>query len=78
MAKRIPCRVVRSVPLGKSSDALRYASRSNNKHYKTGDVAAVDAQVRHGSDSVIYTGQLDITRVSIDDGLTGQILDCYV
>ena len=40
MRKRISCRVVRSIPLSKSSDALRHTSRSNNRHHKIGDVAA--------------------------------------
>ena len=45
MIKKIPCRVVRTASLSKSSDASRHASRSNNKHYKASDVVAVDVQV---------------------------------
>ncbi len=53
--------------------------------------SAANAQVKHSGNSVrdpkayrsalgtvTYTDRLDITRVSIDDGLTAQILDCYV
>jgi len=40
MRKRISCRVVRSIPLSKSSDALRDASRSSDKRHETGDVVA--------------------------------------
>ncbi len=52
---------------------------------------AANAQVKHSGNSVrdpkayrsalgtvTYTDRLDITRVSIDDGLTAQILDFYV
>ena len=78
MIKRISCRVVRSVPLGKSSDALRHVRQPGNEHHKISDAAAVNIHSRHNSTSVAYTRLLDITSVSIDNGLTGQILDCYV
>jgi len=90
MRKRIPCRVIRTVPLSKSSDDLRHTSRSNDKSHKMSDAArttntkkcvwesAANAQVKHASNSFTYTDRLDIPRVSIDDGLTAQILDFYV
>ena len=100
MVKRITCRVVRSKPLGKSSDTLRHvspvrspwassrrgaywftsngASTLNKVHHKIGDVVIGVLQGKYAGNSVTYTRLLDITSVSIDNGLTGQILDCYV
>ncbi|MHC4658124.1 MAG: hypothetical protein ACYS83_02955 [Planctomycetota bacterium] len=91
MAKKIPCRVVRSVPLSKSCYGLRHTSRLNNKHHRVGDVdagaarasgcvwePAVDVRGRDAGNSVTYTGRLGIARVSVDDALAGLILDCYV
>lgn len=78
MVKRIPCRVVRSKALGKSSDALRHPSRSNNAYHKRSDVVTRPPKsYKSASRSLTYTDLLEITRASIDDGLTGQILDCY-
>ncbi len=103
MRKRISCRVIRTIPLSKSSCELRHISRSSDKSHKMSDAArtpntkkcvwepAANAQVKHSGNSVrdpkahkpalgtvTYTDRLDITRVSIDDGLTAQILDFYV
>ena len=78
MIKRISCRVVSSVPLGKSSDALRHAGQPNNEYHRIGDAAAVNICARHNGTVVTYTGRLDIAGVSIGDSPIGQILDCYV
>lgn len=102
MRKRISCRVIRTIPLSKSSCELRHTSRSNDKSHKMSDAARTpntkkcvwepaNAQVKHSSNPVrnhkaykpalgtlTYTDRSDIARVSIDDGLTAQILDCYV
>jgi len=96
MIKRIPCRVVRTKPIGKSRDVSPVrspwassrrgvywftsngASRSNHFHHKIGDDATGIAQGKYTSDVVTYTRLLEITSVSMDNGLAGQILDCYV
>jgi len=104
MKKRISCRVIRTIPLSKSSSCeLRHTSRSSDKSHKMSDAAgtpntkkcvcepAANAQVKHSGNPVrdpkaykpalgtlTYTDRLDIARVSIDDGLTAQILDFYV
>jgi len=70
MIKRIPCRVIRTVYLSKSS--------ADNKGPKAGDVVVVDVRVRHGRSSVIYTRWLDTSKVPFDDRPVGQILDFYV
>jgi len=75
MVKRISCRVIGSVPLIEGSGALRHSSRSNDKHHKRSNT--VTANVSDPSNSVVHTGRLDITREFADDGLVGQILDCY-
>lgn len=90
MRKRITCRVIRTIPLSKSSGELRHASRSNDKSHKISDAArnlnikkciwepAANAQVKHSTNSVTYTDRFDTIRMSIGDGLTAQILDFYV
>ena len=78
MVKRISCRVIRTVPLGKSGDALRYVWGSSNKRHKVGDIVAVNITVRHADGSVTYASRFGIARVLIDNGPMGQILDCYV
>lgn len=91
MTKKILCKVVRSVPLAKSSVSSLHASQSDNRRPTFSDVVAgtpnapycvwepaVDVRVRHTGNSVTYTNRLDVARVCIDDGLTGQLLDCYV
>ncbi len=76
MIKRVSCRVVSSVPLGKGSSRLRPISHSNDEHSKRADAAPVDAG-RPGN-SVVYTSQLVTVKESADDFLVGRILDCYV
>ncbi len=78
MIKRISCRVVRSVPLGESSDALRGARQPANEHHKISNATAVNIHAGHNSTPVTYTGRLDIAGVSVGDSPIGQILDCYV
>ena len=74
MVKRISCRVVSSVPLGKSG-ALRYVGQSNDRHSGIGNAVAADAG-RPGN-SVVYTAQLRVAGGVFDDCLVGRILDCY-
>ncbi len=90
MRKRISCTVIRTIPLSKSSCELRHKSRSSDKSHKMSDAAgtpntkkcvwepAANAQARHTNNSVTYTDRLNITRMSINDGLTAQVLDIYV
>ena len=76
MVKRISCRVISSVPLSKSRSISRRSSRSDDKRRKIGDTVA--ANVSGPGNSVAYTDRLGITGSFVDDGLRGQILDCYV
>ena len=78
MIKRISCRVIRSVPLGRSSDALRDARQPSNKHHRISNAAAVNIHSGHNGTAITYTGRLDIAGVSVVDSPIGQILDCYV
>jgi len=91
MRKRISCKVIRTIPLSRCGVELRHESRSNDKPYNISNAAArtpntkkyvwesaVNVQARHTSNSVTYTDRLNITRISIDDGLTAQVLDLYV
>ena len=76
MVKKISCRVVGSVPLGRSSSMIPRVSRSNDERLRPSDTA--DADVSSPGNSVLYTGRLGITREFFDGSVTGQILDCYV
>ena len=104
MRKTISCKVIRTIPLSKSSCELRHASRSNNKPHNISNSAgripnakkcvwkpAAKARGKHPGNPVrdpkahkpalgilTYTDRLDIARVSINDGLTAQVLDLYV
>ena len=94
MRKRISCKVIRTIPLNQFNQCgveLRHASRSNDKSLNIRNTAAgnpntkkyvwepaANAQARHTSNSVTYSDRLDITRMSIDDGLTAQVLDLYI
>jgi hypothetical protein len=90
MRKRISCKVVRSIPLIKSSDELRHSSTSNIKSDKFRDTAgipntkkyawepAVTTKAKHAGYSVTYTDRLSLTRIPLDNGLTAQTLDFYV
>jgi hypothetical protein len=75
MLKIIPCRIVRTEPFGKSSNASHLASRSNHLYHKIGEV---NPQCKTTNDTVIYTRRLEITSISMDNNLAGDILDCYV
>ena len=74
MVKRISCRVVGSVPLGRGSGRRRHISYSQGEHHKTGIRVASDAA--WANNSVVYTSRLVTVRESVNDGFTGQILDC--
>ena len=75
MLEIIPCRVVRTKPFGKSSNASHLASRPNHLYHKIGEV---NPQCKTTNDTVIYTRRLEITSISMDNNLAGDILDCYV
>jgi len=82
MAKRISCRVVRTVPLSENCNTLLYAHRSNNKHPKADNIIAANvsrSKTHNLAPGILtYTGWLNIARVSAEDSPIGQILDCYV
>jgi len=73
------------------SRELRHASRSNDKPHNISNASvripntkkyiwepAANAQAGHTNNPVTYTDRLNITRMSINDGLTAQVLDIYV
>ncbi len=74
MVKRIPCRIVRTEPLGNVSNASDHVSRPNNFHHKIG---YLNPQRKSTNDKVIYTKTLEITSISLNNSSAGQILDCY-
>ena len=91
MRKRISCKVIKTIPLSKSSSEPFHASMSNDQFHNISDAAArttntkkwiweptANAQDRLTSNSVTYTDRLDITRTPLEDRLIAQVLDCYV
>jgi len=65
MRKRISCRVVRSVPLGKGGDALQSTPAPPIHDFRT-------------AGAIIYTRRLTITRTRPDDAASVRTLDLYV
>ena len=72
MVKRISCRVIRSVTLDKAGGSLHSANHPDNNPHKT------DTRSKYKNNSVGYTGRSNIAAVSVDNGLAGQFVDCYV
>jgi hypothetical protein len=64
MRKRIPCKVVRSVTLGKSDDRCRHVSGSSVYHSGAPDIA-----------SLTYTSRMVVTKSDIDDDYSASTLD---
>ena len=81
MVKRIQCRVISSVPLGKTTDASHHPRISNDKpatHLadkpdRIDEFIVEDIRVN----SVSHLSWLNIAKVFIDDSVAGHNLDCY-
>ena len=78
MTRRIHCRVISSVPLGKNNAALRYPSSLNDGPDKITDSVIDGVEINHAGNSTSYTGRLGIKKVPVDNDMVGRILDCYV
>ncbi|MHC4740267.1 MAG: hypothetical protein ACYS9Y_15265 [Planctomycetota bacterium] len=78
MVKRISCRVVRSVTLDKAGGTLHSATCPDNNPHETDDIISPDTKSKYKSNSVGYTSRSNIAAVSVDNGLTGQFVDCYI
>jgi len=74
MIKKISCRVVRSVPLGRNRGTFQRARWSNNKHHRV-DAAAADAG--QSSSPPTDMSQFNIARASAENDLRGKFLDYY-
>ena len=89
MRKRISCKVIRTIPLSKNIDELRYTSRSNVKSYNINNATrtsntnkcdwetSANPRVKDFSNSVVYTARMNITRIPIDNRLRAPKLNCY-
>jgi hypothetical protein len=90
MRKRISCKVIRTIPLSKNIDELRFRSSSNDKFHNINNSTKTPKQnkctwetstnprIKDFSKSVIYTDRMNITRIPLDNGLTSGKLNCYV
>lgn len=77
MTKRISCKVISSVALSESIDSIRYFHRPESD-YCDEKRASEGGRAGDNGDSFIYTGRLGRVKVSVDDGLTGRVIDLYV
>jgi hypothetical protein len=85
MVKRIQCRVVSSVPLGKTTDTSRGPRSSNDKSDacladkpdRIDEFVADNIRVKHTANSVSRIGWLNSAVVPIYDAPAGRIFDCY-
>jgi len=75
MIKRISCRVIRSVPLGRNGGTFQRARWSNNKHHRVDDTAAANAG--QSSSPATYTSPFNTARASVENDLRGKFLDYY-
>ena len=91
MSKKISCRVIKSVPLYENSDVFADASHSGKKQHNVGEVAAGNNRAGEGGNSIrdrkghtaafgelSYTCQSGAAKISVDNGLTRGIVDCYL
>ena len=74
MIKRISCRVVNSVPLGQGG-GVRFARVSRDVHAGGREVGR---EVGCVGDVVTYTARRGILRESMECGMSGRVLDCYI
>jgi hypothetical protein len=88
MRKRISCKVISTIPIGKNIDELRYTSRSYNRSHNNNATrtpmankcdweTSANPRVKDFSKSFVYTDWMNITRIPIDNGLTATKLNCY-
>jgi hypothetical protein len=86
MLKRISCRVVRSVALSKSGDVVAANVRVRQESDSIRDRGLFCEVLQNGNPAgahnlslggLSYTSRLGIARVSTENSLTGQNLDCY-
>jgi len=78
MVKKVVCRVVGSVPLGKTADILHHHAGSDYQSHRMDDFPADDVQSRPADRFISYLNWPSITMASDDEGLAGSVLDCYV
>ncbi len=76
MTKRISCKVISSVALSESVDSIRYFHRPESDYCD--EKCASAGRAGDNGDSFIYTGRLGRVKVSVDDGVTGRVIDLYV
>ncbi|MHC4572518.1 MAG: hypothetical protein ACYS76_00050 [Planctomycetota bacterium] len=78
MTKRIPCRIIRSVPLSKSGYVAGSVGGPGNKWCKATDFGSVGFETRGGGGSDACGAGSGIARLFAMDDDVEQVLDCYV
>ncbi|MHC4123257.1 MAG: hypothetical protein ACYSSI_06755 [Planctomycetota bacterium] len=78
MVKRISCRIISSVPFGKTSAGFSSVRRPNSHQYEIGSVPIANIRFKHncnlGNDN---PKAFNIDLGILNDFPIGQILDCY-
>ena len=90
MRKVISCKVIRTIPLVNNNRDLRNKARADVKSHNINNSVgipnthqrmqetSVNNQAKSIKKSVIYTKQLDITRISIENSYPASTLNCYI
>lgn len=88
MRKVITCKVIRTIPLN-SSDAVRSSSGLKDKSYNIHNAArgpmanqwssemSVNPQAEQACKTILYTNNMKISRIPIDNGFTASTINCY-
>ena len=80
MAKKIVCKVIRSIPLSENGLASwqRKARGTSQEHQGTGEIFAENLRDEYNGDFTSYISRSGKPAVSVETNPTGRILDCYV
>lgn len=84
MRKVITCKVIRTIPLN-SSDAVRSSSGLKDKSYTAREPMAnqwssemsVNPHAEQARKTILYTNNMKISRIPIDNGFTASTINCY-
>lgn len=89
MRKIISCKVVRTIPLSQSCKTLRHKNGSavkshninndsiiRNSHQQIREIH-INPQTQSSNKSVLYTKQLNISRIPVENGYSASIFNYY-
>jgi hypothetical protein len=77
MVKRVTCKIIDSVPLGKSTYTSRHFDGSIHRFFGAGDFVCADTSAEHFSNASSRISSLDPTGQLVPDIPAGAIIDYY-